>query len=65
MKDNHLSSTPWRKSSYSSPYGGACVEIAVTPTVVGVRDSKDRDGGTLILAPDQWHTFLRSLNSAL
>ncbi|MEU6264245.1 DUF397 domain-containing protein [Saccharopolyspora shandongensis] len=61
MTDNGLSSTHWRKSSRSNNYGGACVEIAVTPTVVGVRDSKDRDGGTLVLSHDQWQTFLASL----
>ncbi|MBB5154150.1 hypothetical protein BJ970_001684 [Saccharopolyspora phatthalungensis] len=31
---------------------------------MGVRDSKNRDGGTLLFAPDQWHTFLRNLDNA-
>ncbi|MEV0705441.1 DUF397 domain-containing protein [Saccharopolyspora sp. NPDC050389] len=37
----------WRKSSRSN---GAqnCVEIALAAGLVGVRDTKDRDGGTLV-----------------
>ncbi len=48
----------WRKSSYSSGNGGACVEIACNlPGVVAVRDSKDPDGPNLAFAPDQWRAF--------
>ncbi|MEV6229464.1 DUF397 domain-containing protein [Saccharopolyspora shandongensis] len=61
MQDYDLSRATWRKSSRSNGNGGACVEVAVTPEVVGVRDTKDRNGGTLTFAPDQWHTFLTSL----
>ncbi|HEU5030485.1 MAG TPA: DUF397 domain-containing protein [Spirillospora sp.] len=38
--------THWRKSSYSSGDSGTdCVEVAALVGGVGVRDSKDRDGG--------------------
>ncbi|MBF8171642.1 DUF397 domain-containing protein [Streptomyces olivaceus] len=31
----------WFKSSYSTGDGGQCVEVAVYPNVVHIRDSKD------------------------
>ncbi|HEX9537030.1 MAG TPA: DUF397 domain-containing protein [Streptosporangiaceae bacterium] len=46
----------WRKSSYSGNTGN-CVEVAVTESVVGVRDSKNPDGGALAFAPDEWLAF--------
>jgi len=39
-----LSSANWRKSSFSSGGGNACVEVAVLPGIVAIRDSKDPDG---------------------
>ncbi len=48
----------WRKSSFSSGNGGACVELAhLGNRVVGVRDSKDPNGPRL--------TFSRSAILAL
>ncbi|KAB2343247.1 DUF397 domain-containing protein [Actinomadura rudentiformis] len=46
----------WRKSSRSGDNGGECVELASQPGVVAVRDSKDSDGGVLLLPRD---TFRR------
>lgn len=43
---NDLSHAQWLRSSYSSNSGN-CVEVAVTESVVGVRDSKDPAGPTL------------------
>lgn len=49
----------WRKSSRSGNNGGACVEVADNlPGVVLVRDTKDRDGGTLAFAPQAWRAFV-------
>ena len=49
----------WRKSSYSSGNGGACVEVARNlPNIVAVRDSKDPEGPALVFAPQQWRAFL-------
>ena len=49
----------WRKSTRSSGNGGACVEVADNlPGVVLVRDTKDRDGGTLTFAPEAWRAFV-------
>jgi hypothetical protein len=47
----------WRKSSYSSSNGGACVELAGLGAGVGVRDSKDPDGPKLVIT----RTALRDL----
>ena len=49
----------WRKSSRSTNTGGDCVEVAGNlPGRVLVRDSKDRDGGTLTFSPTAWTSFL-------
>ncbi|GGW32360.1 DUF397 domain-containing protein [Streptomyces lucensis JCM 4490] len=49
----------WFKSSYSDgPDGDSCVEIAITPHTVHVRDSKNVHGPRLTLAPDAWSRFL-------
>lgn len=43
----------WRKSSFSSPNGAECVEIAFSATV-RVRDSKNPTGGTLRFPVGAW-----------
>lgn len=48
----------WKKSSRSSPSGDNCVEVAVLPDGVAVRDSKNPTGGTLRFTPDEWDAFL-------
>ncbi|MFG3152948.1 DUF397 domain-containing protein [Streptomyces sp. NPDC048219] len=49
----------WFKSSYSSGTdGNSCVELAVTPGTVHVRDSKHTDGPRLTLTPAAWADFL-------
>jgi hypothetical protein len=55
--------TRWRKSSRSNGYGGDCVEVAITREFVGVRDTKDRDGGTLTLARPLWTSFVTGLKT--
>jgi Domain of unknown function (DUF397) len=49
----------WRKSSYST-YNGNCVEIThIGCDCVGVRDSKDRGTGpVLLVGGSQWGAFL-------
>lgn len=39
----------WRKSRHSGAEGGNCVELADLSPVVGVRDSKNKDGDVLRL----------------
>ncbi|MEH1013839.1 DUF397 domain-containing protein [Micromonospora sp. CPCC 206060] len=54
-----LSEARWRKSTRSGGNGGSCVEVADNlPGVVLVRDTKDRDGGTLGFTPDAWRSFV-------
>ncbi|MFY1651702.1 DUF397 domain-containing protein [Solwaraspora sp. WMMB762] len=49
----------WRKSSRSTPNGGSCVEVADNlPGRVLVRDTKDRDGGTLTFGSAAWSAFV-------
>jgi len=48
----------FRKSGRSGQQA-SCVEVATNlPDVVAVRDSKNRDGGTLVFAPSEWAAFL-------
>ncbi|MGW2627631.1 DUF397 domain-containing protein [Micromonospora taraxaci] len=54
-----LSGAQWRKSTKSGNNGGSCVEVADNlPGVVLVRDTKDRDGGTLTFEPAAWAGFV-------
>ncbi|MFF6982222.1 DUF397 domain-containing protein [Streptomyces sp. NPDC008343] len=50
----------WFKSSYSSSSeGDSCVEIAIAPRTIHVRDSKYRDASPrLALAPQAWSAFV-------
>lgn len=54
-----LSAAQWRKSSYSGPDGGNCLEVAdgLTP-VVPVRDSKNSDGPALVFGARAWSAFI-------
>ncbi|SHE95279.1 DUF397 domain-containing protein [Streptoalloteichus hindustanus] len=49
MRTADLSHAKWRKSSRSNGGGGACVEIAATKSVAGIRDSKDPAGPALVV----------------
>jgi hypothetical protein len=51
----------WRKSTYSDANGGACVETASNSGVILVRDTTDRDGGTLPFIAEAWQEFTRRL----
>ncbi|MEV5536758.1 DUF397 domain-containing protein [Saccharopolyspora shandongensis] len=48
--------TAWRKSSRSNERRD-CVEVGFAPGFVGVRDTKDRDGGTLAFTQARWRDF--------
>ncbi len=60
MGTPEFSAAAWRTSSRSN--GAAqCVEVAVVPGRVGVRDSKDRSGPALLVAPSAWLAFVGDL----
>ncbi|RCW40032.1 uncharacterized protein DUF397 [Halopolyspora algeriensis] len=50
--------TGWFKSSRSSGASDNCVEVRITGTGIGVRDSKDPDGDTFSFTPRTWRAFL-------
>jgi hypothetical protein len=50
----------WRKSTYSDGNGGDCVELAGDSGVILVRDTTNRDGGTLAFTTDAWAAFASS-----
>ncbi|GAA4979409.1 DUF397 domain-containing protein [Actinopolymorpha pittospori] len=62
MKSIRAEVTNWRKASYSSS-GGNCVEVGASTTHIGVRDTKDRDGGMLTVSPAAWGSFLDSIKA--
>ncbi|MFE7231885.1 DUF397 domain-containing protein [Streptomyces sp. NPDC001231] len=47
----------WFKSSYSGGGGDNCIEVALRPGVVLVRDSKDTQRQSLAVSPDAWSAF--------
>lgn len=58
MTTGTVPSTAWRKSTYSNADGN-CVEVAIRPTAVAVRDSKNPAGPVLTFAAAEWREFLR------
>lgn len=58
MSETDTAQARWHKSTYSGG-NGECVEVAENLSgVVLVRDTKDRDGLTLLVAPGAWVGFL-------
>lgn len=55
-----LSGPVWRTSRHSNAES-ECVEVAVVPGYVGVRDSKDRSGPALVFAPFAWRAFVQDV----
>lgn len=47
----------WRTSSYTGD-GQACIEVSLTAERALIRDTKDRDGGTLRLPYAAWSALL-------
>jgi Domain of unknown function (DUF397) len=55
-----LSHAMWRKSSFSNGQAN-CVEVAMLPDAVAVRDSKDPAGPALVFTPAEWDAFLHGV----
>ncbi|MEV7687112.1 DUF397 domain-containing protein [Streptomyces bungoensis] len=54
----------WFKSSHSSADGPDCVEVAITPATIHIRDSKNRDGARLAVTPASWLDFVGAMRAA-
>jgi Domain of unknown function (DUF397) len=50
----------WRVATYTGGQGD-CVEVADDAGAVVVRDSKDRDGGTVAFTGPAWERFTATL----
>ena len=50
----------WRTSTYSGQ-GQDCVEVRLGAAEVGVRDTKNRDGGQLAVPPAAWQAAIDRL----
>ncbi|MGW2188542.1 DUF397 domain-containing protein [Streptomyces sp. NPDC001719] len=50
----------FRTSSYSSG-NESCVEIAISPDVIAIRDSKNPHRPTLLLPSDAYRSFITSI----
>nr|WP_030546722.1 DUF397 domain-containing protein [Streptomyces albus] len=62
MRPLNLGVVSWRKSSYSNPDGGECVEVADGFAVaVPVRDSKNPHGPVITFPADGWDTFIAAV----
>ncbi|XKK36887.1 DUF397 domain-containing protein [Nocardiopsis sp. ARC36] len=61
MSQQNRASAPWHKSSYSSGANN-CVEVSEGSST-GVRDTQNRDQGTLTFDSTEWHAFLGSAKS--
>ncbi|WP_067795201.1 DUF397 domain-containing protein, partial [Actinomadura formosensis] len=54
----------WRKSSYSgNSTDEMCVEVGELVSGVGIRDSKDPDGGRLTVTGDQFVRLLQRIKA--
>jgi hypothetical protein len=64
-----MSTTPelsWFKSSYSGGDGDNCVEVALRPDAVHIRDSKNTEISPFAVAPAAWSAFTaHAANSSL
>lgn len=58
-----IPSRAWFKSSYSGAGNTECVEAALVPVGIAVRDSKDPDGPVLAFSDEAWTDFLVSVRT--
>jgi hypothetical protein len=54
----------WFKSTYSGSDGGNCIEVAILPSTIHIRDSKTPTTPHLTVSPSAWAAFLKLSNNA-
>ncbi|WP_318656720.1 MULTISPECIES: DUF397 domain-containing protein [Streptomyces] len=55
----------WRKSSYSNPDGGECLEVSdALPSRVPVRDGKDPGRRALVFSDEAWSVFVAHVSGS-
>ncbi|WP_030104049.1 DUF397 domain-containing protein [Actinoalloteichus caeruleus] len=52
----------WQKSRRSGQQT-SCVEVGSTPDLVGIRDTKNRDGGTLLVDPSAFAALVDAVKA--
>ncbi|MFI6321328.1 DUF397 domain-containing protein [Nonomuraea sp. NPDC050556] len=63
MRPHAHPSAVWRKSSFSSNTG-ECIEVADLPGgAIGIRDSKDAEGGILVFTAAEWRAFVAGVRN--
>ncbi|MFF5895246.1 DUF397 domain-containing protein [Streptomyces argenteolus] len=58
LSAGHRSESEWFKSSYSGSNNNDCVEVAMSPRAVRVRDSKNVPGPVIGVSAPAWDRFL-------
>ncbi|MEW2516574.1 DUF397 domain-containing protein [Actinacidiphila alni] len=62
MSESQFEGAFWFKATGSGDAG--CVEVAITPTLIGVRDTKDKGNGPILgFERSTWNSFLRDLTT--
>jgi hypothetical protein len=61
LRASEIEHAQWRKSTRCD--ANSCVEVAMLPNVVAIRNSTDPDGPVLSFSPDVWRGFVRSIRA--
>lgn len=56
-----LTGADWRTSTYTGQNQPNCVEIGPTDSVIGIRDTKNRDQGAFAVLPENFQQFVRAV----
>ncbi|WP_016700265.1 DUF397 domain-containing protein [Actinoalloteichus spitiensis] len=61
--DASTTRTNWRKPTRSTNGMNSCVEIGGAPGLVGIRDTKNRAGGTLVVSRQAFGSFITAIKA--
>jgi Domain of unknown function (DUF397) len=57
-------SANWRKSTFSGPNGGQCVEVGNAAAGIVVRDTTDQAGAVLAVSGAAWRALLAEVRAS-